>query len=179
MLPLIRGADRGSRAGRFRQGRLRRLSPCRAADAGGAAESRPEPRGEGPRPQEPAPVPRVREERAGCGLDQVAGAGTVNRHLLQQGSPRGRGGKRSGAGRREHLDAALHLRTARPDHCRAGSDPTRRRSRKCPRGLRSLRAWSYRLTPKSCSTRAGRLKAARSLAMPSTPEGRARLGCQR
>jgi hypothetical protein len=34
----------------------------------------------------------------------------------------------------------------------------------------------YRLTPKSCPTRAGRLKAATSRAMPSTPEGRARAG---
>ena len=36
----LRGADRGSWAGRLREGRLRRLPPCRAADAGGAAQGR-------------------------------------------------------------------------------------------------------------------------------------------
>jgi hypothetical protein len=45
----------------------------RAADARSPIEGRAEPRGQGSRPQRAAQVPRVREERAGGGFDQVAG----------------------------------------------------------------------------------------------------------
>jgi hypothetical protein len=80
----LRGANRGSWTGRVRESGLRRLPPCRAADARGTAEGRAEPRGEGSRPQRTAPVPRVREEGAGGGLDQVAGSGQVSRRYVRQ-----------------------------------------------------------------------------------------------
>ena len=68
--PLCR-AYRGPRAGRFRQGRLHRLPPCRAADAGGIAEGRTKPHGQGPRPEGAAALSGLREEGAGGGFDQV------------------------------------------------------------------------------------------------------------
>ena len=76
--PPLRSEDPGSRAGRFREGRLRWLRSYRPADAGGPIESRSEPRGEGSRPQRAAAVPRLREEGASGCFDQVAGAGRVS-----------------------------------------------------------------------------------------------------
>jgi hypothetical protein len=74
----LRDADRGSRGGRLREDRLRRLPPCRAADAGGTVEARSQPCGQGSRPQRAAAVPRVREEGSGGGFGQVAEGGCVS-----------------------------------------------------------------------------------------------------
>jgi hypothetical protein len=54
-----------------------RLLSRRVVDARGPAKAWPEPRGEGARPQRPAPVPRVREEGASGCFDQVAGTGRL------------------------------------------------------------------------------------------------------
>jgi hypothetical protein len=94
---------------------------ARCCDAGGSVGSRTEPRGEGSRPQRAAPMPRVREEGAGGGFGEVAGAGRLDQ---ASGSSLRR---RSGPGWRTTLDAAPcsawsgRIVIAKP------VDPTRRR----------------------------------------------------
>jgi hypothetical protein len=62
MQPLYLARDRGSRAGRSRQGRLWRLRSRRAAHAGVSAAAWAQPSGQGARSQGAGQVPRVRSE---------------------------------------------------------------------------------------------------------------------
>src|SRR5205809_6692571 len=52
-----------------------RMYLWRAVAAGGAIKGGASPRGQGSRPQRPAPLPRVREEGTGGGFGEVAGQG--------------------------------------------------------------------------------------------------------
>ena len=56
---------------------MRDLPPRRAADTGGPRKGRAEPRDKGSRPQRTAPVPWMREEGAGGGLDKMGAAAGV------------------------------------------------------------------------------------------------------
>jgi hypothetical protein len=123
-----------------------------------------------------APVPRGREEGAGGGFDQVAGGGRERISwgaLIPPDRRRRRGllGEGAAPGWGNTLDAAPHLdlagpRLEAPSPALSYSPPVNEVSapegelylpgRKPPISARALR---YRLTPKSCPTRAGRLKA--------------------
>ena len=72
----------------------RRPSPV--ADAGCAAKARVEPRDKGSRPQRSSPVPWMREEGAGGGLDQVAGAGQLSGRCSSRFPTAAGGASRSG-----------------------------------------------------------------------------------
>jgi hypothetical protein len=65
------GPPRGSRAGRFREGRLRRALTYGTARARILVAARPQPTDQGARPQGPRSVSGLRRTRSRCGVDQV------------------------------------------------------------------------------------------------------------
>jgi len=129
-----------------------------------------------------ASVSGLWKEGAGSGFGEVAGAGRLDQ---ASGSSLRR---RSGAGLGDYSRRRSLLGLVRPDRDRqARRSYARAGQRNVSRGGGGAHSsgWEprsapargrYKLTPKSCPTRAGRLKAATPRAMPSTPEGRARAG---
>jgi hypothetical protein len=69
--------DPATEIGDFVRSGCARLPSRRSADAGGAAEDWAQPCGEDPRSQNAAAVSELRQEGAGGGFDEVAGAGAT------------------------------------------------------------------------------------------------------
>jgi hypothetical protein len=78
MVPLYAARNRGSKAGRFREGRLRRVRTYSAARASILVTARAQPKGQGSRPTGPGAVPRGWCAGAGCRVDQMGEVGAVN-----------------------------------------------------------------------------------------------------
>jgi hypothetical protein len=138
-------------------------------------------------------VPRVREEGASGGFGKVAGAGRLTAAAWFRQERRASlgaaqySGEGSGAGlgelrRRSGLARPAPMKAPSPASILRGagqrnvSSGARAHVADCKAAYQRPRHLRYKLTPKRCPTRAGRLKAATSRAMPSTPEGRARAG---
>jgi hypothetical protein len=82
MAAAVPGKDRGSRAERLREGRLRGLPSRVALDAGLLAEARAQSSRQGAGPQAARQVSRMRSEGTSRRFDQVAAAGRVRQCTL-------------------------------------------------------------------------------------------------